>query len=98
MHLASVHACCCCTRGATTNSRLVLRAPVRARPRPLLQVTQLVSRGPWSSSQLREGLELAMGGCAQLDAAARQCLKAAAAEAAAKQQQQQQAAAAGDAR
>jgi exosome complex component MTR3 len=53
-------------------------------------VTQLVSRGQWSSSQLREGLELAMGGCAQLDAAARQCLKQAAAEASAKQQQQQQ--------
>ena len=55
-----------------------------------MQVTQLVSRGQWSSSQLREGLELAMGGCAQLDAAARQCLKQAAAEAASKRQQQQE--------
>ena len=44
-----------------------------------------MSRGPWTSGQLREGLELALGGCAQLDAAARQCLREAAAEAAAKQ-------------
>ena len=55
-----------------------------------LQVTQLVSRGPWSSSQLREAMELAMGGCAQLDALARQVLKTAAAEAAARRQQEQQ--------
>ncbi len=54
------------------------------------QVTQLVSRGPWSSSQLREALELAMGGCAQLDALARQVLKTAAAEAAARRQQEAQ--------
>jgi exosome complex component MTR3 len=54
------------------------------------EVTQLVSRGRWSGSQLREGLELAMGGCAQLESAARQCLKDAAVAAAAKQQQQQQ--------
>ncbi|KAI3434620.1 hypothetical protein D9Q98_002687 [Chlorella vulgaris] len=49
------------------------------------EVTQLVSRGRWSGSQLREGLELAMGGCAQLESAARQCLKDAAVAAAAKQ-------------
>jgi len=65
----------------------------------MLQVTQLVSRGQWSSSQLKEGLELAMGGCSQLDEAARQCLREAAAAAAAKQaaaaaEQQQQAGAA----
>ena len=50
----------------------------------------MVSRGRWSSSQLREGMELAMGGCAQLDAAARQCLKEAAARQQQEQQQQQQ--------
>lgn len=49
------------------------------------EVTQLVSRGQWSSGELKDGLELAMGGCAQLDAAARQCLREAAAAAAAKQ-------------
>ncbi|KAI7841766.1 hypothetical protein COHA_004632 [Chlorella ohadii] len=54
------------------------------------EVTQLVSRGPWSSSQLREALELAMGGCAQLDALARQVLKTAAAEAATRRQQEAQ--------
>ncbi|EFN57324.1 hypothetical protein CHLNCDRAFT_21722, partial [Chlorella variabilis] len=54
------------------------------------EVTQMVSRGRWSSSQLREGMELAMGGCAQLDAAARQCLKEAAARQQQEQQQQQQ--------
>lgn len=52
---------------------------------PPEQVTQLVSRGQWSSSELKDGLELAMGGCAQLDAAARQCLREAAAAAAARQ-------------
>lgn len=57
---------------------------------PPVQVTQLVSRGPWTSAQLREAMELAMGGCAQLDALARQVLKTAAAEAAARRQQEQQ--------
>lgn len=38
------------------------------------EVTQLVARGTWSGSQLKDGLELAMGGCLQLDAVMRQCL------------------------
>jgi exosome complex component MTR3 len=50
------------------------------------QVAQLVSSGAWGgqqqgSAQLQMALELAMGGCAQLDAAARECLRAAAAAA-----------------
>ena len=52
-----------------------------------MQVTHLVARGPWEDAQLKEGLELCMGGCLQLDGAMRQCLKEAAA---AKQQQMQQ--------
>lgn len=62
-----------------------LTPPSSPPPLPLEQVTQLVSRGQWSSGELKDGLELAMGGCAQLDAAARQCLREAAAAAAAKQ-------------
>lgn len=41
----------------------------------LLQVTQAVVTGSWSDGQYKEVLELCMGGCAQLDAAARQCLQ-----------------------
>jgi exosome complex component MTR3 len=58
------------------------------------EVSQLVSRGRWGERELRDALELAMGGCAQLEAAARQCLRDAAAAAAAKQAQQAEAAAA----
>lgn len=47
------------------------------------EVTQLVSRGRWTDQQLKEGLELCMGGCVQLDAAMRQALKDAPALAAA---------------
>jgi exosome complex component MTR3 len=39
-----------------------------------MQVTQLVVRGRWPDAELKEALELSMGGCAQLDGAVRQCL------------------------
>ena len=75
------------TRIATISPRLQTPVPKRMTP---VQITQLVSRGPWTSAQLREAMELAMGGCAQLDALARQVLKTAAAEVAARRQQEQQ--------
>lgn len=40
-----------------------------------LQITQFVLTGAWSDGQYKEVLELCMGGCAQLDAVARQCLQ-----------------------
>lgn len=43
------------------------------------EATQVVAAGRWEGEELREALELCMGGCAQLDAAARQCLRDAAA-------------------
>lgn len=43
-----------------------------------LQVTQLVMAGEWSNSQSKEAMELCMGGCAQIDSVARQCLRQAA--------------------
>lgn len=43
-----------------------------------LQVTQLVMAGEWSDSQSKEAMELCMGGCAQIDSVARQCLQQAA--------------------
>lgn len=60
------------------------------------EVAQLVTRGRWSDGELKEALELALGGCAQLDAAGRAALREAeaarmeevAAEAAAQGQQQ----------
>ena len=60
-------------------------------PGPGAQVTHLVARGQWSDAQFKEAIELCLGGCQQLDGAARQCLRAAA-EA---KQQQEGAAAAG---
>ena len=47
-----------------------------------LQVTQLVMAGEWSDSQSKEAMELCMGGCAQIDSVARQCLQQAAGAAA----------------
>lgn len=44
------------------------------------ELAQLVARGRWDDVQLKEALELAMGGCAQLDGAMRQCLRDAAAK------------------
>ncbi|KAL3153408.1 hypothetical protein ABBQ38_011746 [Trebouxia sp. C0009 RCD-2024] len=41
-------------------------------------VTQLVMAGEWSDSQSKEAMELCMGGCAQIDSVARQCLRQAA--------------------
>lgn len=43
-----------------------------------LQVTQLVMAGEWSDSQSKEAMELCLGGCAQIDSVARQCLQQAA--------------------
>lgn len=40
-----------------------------------LDVSQLVVWGPWEEGELKEGLELGLGGCAELHAAARQHLK-----------------------
>jgi hypothetical protein len=40
----------------------------------VLQVTQMQLTGDWSAAQVREGLELAMGGCQQLRAVVRQTL------------------------
>lgn len=40
----------------------------------LLQVTQLQLTGDWSAGQVKEGLELALGGCQQLRAVMRQTL------------------------
>lgn len=42
------------------------------------EVTQVAAHGRWQGDELREGLELCLGGCSQLEAAARQCLKEAA--------------------
>ena len=39
------------------------------------EVAQLVTRGVWEDGALKEALELGLGGCAQLDEAARQVLK-----------------------
>lgn len=44
------------------------------------ELAQLVARGRWTDEQLKEALELALGGCAQLDGAMRQCLRDAAAK------------------
>ncbi len=44
----------------------------------VLQVTQLVMTGEWSTSSSKEALELCMGGCAQIDSVVRQCLQQAA--------------------
>jgi exosome complex component MTR3 len=38
------------------------------------QVTQMQLTGTWSAAQVREGLELAMGGCQQLRGVLRQTL------------------------
>lgn len=46
------------------------------------QVTQLVVAGVWSDSQSKEAMELCLGGCAQIDSVARQCLQQAAGAAA----------------
>ena len=46
------------------------------------QVTQLVVAGEWSDSQSKEAMELCLGGCAQIDSVARQCLQQAAGAAA----------------
>ena len=43
------------------------------------EVTQMISRGRWSDAELKEAVELCLGGCAQLDGAARQALRGAAA-------------------
>jgi exosome complex component MTR3 len=52
----------------------------------LLQVTQMQLTGDWSAGQVKEGLELAMGGCQQLRAVMRQTLLEAALGAAADEQ------------
>ena len=44
------------------------------------EVAQLVTRGRWSDRELKEALEVCLGGCAQLDGASRQALKEAAVE------------------
>jgi exosome complex component MTR3 len=44
------------------------------------EIAQLVTRGRWTDGELKEALELCLGGCAQLDGAARQALKEAAVE------------------
>lgn len=44
------------------------------------EVAQLVTRGKWGDGELKEALELCLGGCGQLDAAAREALKEAAIE------------------
>lgn len=41
-------------------------------------ISEIMSRGRWSDAELKEALELCLGGCAQLDAAGRQALKEAA--------------------
>lgn len=46
-------------------------------------MAQVMAHGRWEDGEEREALELGLGGCAQLDAAARDCLKQAAAAAAA---------------
>lgn len=40
----------------------------------LLQVTQMQVTGDWSASQVKEGLQLAMGGCQELRVVMRQVL------------------------
>jgi hypothetical protein len=55
--------------------RFALRPPCT----PKQQVMQLQLTGSWSSEQLRDAMELAMGGCLQLRGLMRQTLLAAAA-------------------
>ena len=42
----------------------------------MTQVSQLVVTGEWTSASLNEVLELAMGGCLQIDSVMRQSLRA----------------------
>ena len=70
MHVDSEKTACDSTKTA------VGRVARRLNFMPLcLQITQFVLTGTWSDGQYKEVLELCMGGCAQLDAVARQCLQ-----------------------
>jgi len=40
-----------------------------------VQVAQVLMTGEWDSEDAKEVLQLGMGGCAQIDAYMRQCLK-----------------------
>ena len=40
-----------------------------------MQVAQIVMTGEWNTEDAKEVLQLGMGGCAQIDAYMRQCLK-----------------------
>jgi hypothetical protein len=50
------------------------RTPLQRPEHPRAQGTQTQLTGSWSAAQLKEGLELAMGGCQQLGAVLRQTL------------------------
>ena len=43
--------------------------------RHCMQVAQVVMTGEWEDEDAKEVLQLGMGGCAQIDAYKRQCLK-----------------------
>ena len=51
------------------------------------EIAQLVTRGRWTDTELKDALELCLGGCAQLDGAGRQALKEAAMEKITEQEQ-----------
>ena len=59
----------------TVGIYLLLIVQIMKTQLPGLQVTQFQVTGSWNDSQYKEVLELCMGGCAQLDAVARQCLQ-----------------------
>ena len=52
------------------------------------EVAQLVTRGRWTDGELKEALELCLGGCEQLDRAGREVLKEMAVEKIAQQQRE----------
>ena len=45
------------------------------RPQSSVQVAQVILTGEWDNEEAKEVLQLGMGGCAQIDAYMRQCLK-----------------------
>ena len=81
-HSSTTSACCLKSAGQIVHASVFIHIFAQGFGCNWFQVTQLVMAGEWSDSQSKEAMELCMGGCAQIDSVARQCLQQAAGAAA----------------